>query len=122
MELSPRVRAAIEKHFAKADWPEVARLLSEYGDGSNPDGAERIHRIILRISHKDAGRVRKLVEMAKHDYRDVIVAESHPNRTYIAGLLRPGPNAKWCFYVTEAGLIESLEEGRRHRDWRPVHG
>lgn len=34
-----------------------------------------------------------LVEAAKRDYRDVIAWASHPQRTYIVGLLRPGPNA-----------------------------
>ncbi|HTR35614.1 MAG TPA: YciI family protein [Bryobacteraceae bacterium] len=110
MELSPRVIAAIEKYFAEADRPEVARLLSEYGDSSNPDGAERIHRIILRISRKDVGRVRKLVEMAKQDYRDVIVAESHPNRTYFAGLLRPGPNAKGGFLSLKLASLEAWKK------------
>ena len=97
MDLSPRVLAAVEKYFSEPDRAEVKRLLSKYGDEVHQLEAERIHLVILRISQKDVQRVEALVNMAKRDYRDVIMAEAQPNRTYVVGLLRKGPNATESF-------------------------
>ena len=77
MDLSPRVLAAVEKYFSEPDRAEVKRLLSKYGDEVHHlVEAERIHLVILRISRKDVQRVETLVNMAKRDYRDVILAEA----------------------------------------------
>ena len=98
------------KYFPEAEQPEVARLLDECSESVSPDGAERIQLVILRISRKDVNRVRTLVEMAKRDYRDVIVAESHPNRTYIVGLLRRGPNATSEFISLKLASLEAWKK------------
>ncbi len=110
MDLSPRVRAAIERYFQPAEQAEVAGMLSELGENASPDGAERLQLIILRISYQDVKRVRVLMDMAKHDYRDVIVAESHPNRTYIVGLLRKGPDATSEFVSLKLASLEAWKK------------
>jgi len=110
MELSTRVTAAIEKHFPEAERAEVARVLSDYYEGATREGAERIHLTILRISRKDVNRVRMLVDMAKHDYRDVIMAESHPSRTYWVGLLRRSPGDLGGFAHLRPESLEKWKE------------
>ena len=83
--MTERVAAAIEKYFSVEDRADVAALL----EGQN----ERIQLAILRLSRREAARVRSLVEAARRDYRDVLMWESEPTRVYIVGLLRSGPNA-----------------------------
>jgi hypothetical protein len=87
MTLTPRVTAAIEKYFSGADRTAVAEALAAC------KGSERLHLLILRLCRRDLGRVRKLVKMAQHDYRDLYMMESQPMRKYIVGILRHGPNA-----------------------------
>jgi hypothetical protein len=91
MTLSARVQEAIARHFAGPDRDAVAEALATYSAG--PERPERIHLLILRLSRRDVGRVRKLVAVARRDYRDLIVMESNPTRKYIMGLLRRGPAA-----------------------------
>ena len=93
MSLSPRIVAAIEKYFPESERATVAELLAGY-TGSAREGSERIHGLILRLSRRDVERVRELLRIAQHDYRDLIAMESNPTREYIVGLLRRGPNAK----------------------------
>jgi hypothetical protein len=108
MELSPKVTAAIDKFFPEAERPVVAELLSSYGERSHEREAERLHLLILKMSRREVGRVRSLVEAAKQDYRDVIMWASQPSRTYIVGLLRKGPN----FSRGDTLKLSSL------RDWK----
>jgi uncharacterized protein YciI len=91
--MTARVTAAIERHFAEADRAAVAELLAGYV-GESEQGTERIHLLILRMSRRDVERVRSLLDAARRDYRDVILWEAQPTRTYIVGLLRRGPNAQ----------------------------
>jgi hypothetical protein len=93
MELTPRVTAAIEKYFPQADRAAVVELLAAYGDDPRVKGHEHMCLTILKLSKGQAARVAHLVEAAKRDYRDVMMWASNPQRTYIVGLLRPGPNA-----------------------------
>jgi hypothetical protein len=92
MTLTPRVKEGVARHFAGPDRDAVMEMLPTYSGGS-PEGDERIHLLILRLSRRSVDRVRKLLEIARRDYRDLIAMESNPTRTYIVGLLRPGPNA-----------------------------
>ena len=110
MELSPKVRSAIEKHFAEGERAEVARLLADYGEGTTSEGAERIHLTILRISRRDVNRVRTLVDIAKDDHRDVIMAESHPSRTYFVGLLRRTPGDLGGFAHLSSESLEAWKK------------
>ena len=91
--MTARVKAAIERHFPEQDRAAVAELLAGY-EGENPQGAERIQLLILRMSRRDVERVRSLAAAARRDYRDIILWEAQPTRTYIVGLLRRGPNAQ----------------------------
>jgi hypothetical protein len=93
MELSPKVVAAIDKFFPEQERPAVADLLAQYGDASYEREAERIHLLILKISRRDVDRIRRLVQAAKRDYRDVIAWASQSTRRYVVGLLRDGPGA-----------------------------
>lgn len=92
MSLTPRVTAAIQKHFPETEQTAVAELLAGY-NGRTPDGAERIQLLILRLSRRDIARVQKLLKVAQDDYRDLFLMESNPMRKYVVGLLRKGPNA-----------------------------
>ena len=85
MEPSERIRAEIERRFAEPDRAAVRSLLSSIE-------GERLQGSVLRLSRGKLKRVEELIEAAKRDYRDVIAWASQPTRTYIAGLLRKGPN------------------------------
>jgi uncharacterized protein YciI len=94
MQLSPKVTAAIDQFFPEADRPAVARLLATYGDARHETETERVHLLILKASSLDLKRVRLLVELAKQDYRDLIMAATQPLRVYIVGVLRDGAGIK----------------------------
>lgn len=95
MKLSPRVTACIDRFFPDAERDDVAAMLAELSEGSTEAGAERLQLLILKISRRQARRIRSLVDAAKVDYRDVIAAATQPSRTYFIGLLRTGPNGRF---------------------------
>ena len=80
--LSPKVLAELERTFALADQSRVAELLGQYGG----KGAERVHTVILRLADGDPNEVAALVEKAKYDYRDVLMAERSTKEKVVAYL------------------------------------
>lgn len=80
--LSPKVLAELERRFVLADQSRVAELLGQYGGKS----AERVHTVILRLADGDPAKVAALVEEAKSDYRDVLMAERSTKEKVVACL------------------------------------
>lgn len=78
-ELSANVLAALDEKFSAAERDEVAKLLREFHWTLQSDVDERIHLDILHAA-ADLDRVRKLVNLAKRDWRDLIMATEYELR------------------------------------------
>jgi hypothetical protein len=70
--ISDYIEHLIAERFSGTEQQEVRQLLLEYGTRDSQAGADRVRREILVKSGGDIARVRKLVELAKRDYRDVL--------------------------------------------------
>ncbi len=75
-ELSADVLVALQEKFAGDERNEVTNVLREFHWKLQPSVDERIHLNILHAAN-DLECVRKLVELAKRDWRDVIVATEY---------------------------------------------
>ncbi|HEX7897341.1 MAG TPA: hypothetical protein VF950_06250 [Planctomycetota bacterium] len=69
--LSTKTQEAIPKIFP-TNVDEVSRLLLD------ASGVERVHANILALSWGDMAKLRELAEIAKTDFRDVVVVEECP--------------------------------------------
>jgi hypothetical protein len=58
--------------------PEARRLLNEYGGETWHREAERVRLAALRIAGGDLEKLRRAIEVAKSDYRDVLMAAEYP--------------------------------------------
>ena len=74
--LSSSVLAALQEKFSGAEHHEVANALREFHWKLRPSLDERIHLNILHTAN-DLERVRKLVDLAKKDWRDLIMATEY---------------------------------------------
>ena len=72
-ELSPRVAALIGKIFAAADATRIREMIQEFHWAPEPLIDERIHLDVLEICGGKIEKTRELVELAKVDWRDLIV-------------------------------------------------
>jgi len=79
-ELSRRVTALIEEIFPPADRPRIRELIGEFHWSLGPAFDDRIHLDILEICGGKAERARELVELAKIDWRDLIMAAEYEVR------------------------------------------
>jgi hypothetical protein len=79
-ELSQRVTALIGEIFPPADAPRIRELVREFHWSLGPAFDDRIHLDILEICGGHAEKVRELVELAKVDWRDLIVAAEYEVR------------------------------------------
>ncbi len=64
--------------------------------------SEPVAIAVIRLSRGRAARIPGLLQHARRDYRDVLAWVQQPSRTYIAGVLRKGPN--WTGRVTHLQL------------------
>lgn len=87
--LSPAVVEELESQFQGEDRKIVADLLLSYGEEALEAGAERVRLDILDLCSGEVERVRKLVEMAKTDYRDLLVAAEYTGQPYLGVFRRP---------------------------------
>jgi hypothetical protein len=79
-ELSRRVAALIGEIFSPADAPRIRELVREFHWSLGPAFDERIHLDILEICGGQTEKVHELVELAKVDWRDLIVAAEYDVR------------------------------------------
>jgi hypothetical protein len=79
-ELSRRVAALIGEIFSPADAPRIRELVREFHWSLGPAFDKRIHLDILEICGGRAEKVRELVELAKVDWRDLIMAAEYDVR------------------------------------------
>src|SRR5262249_23572648 len=71
--LSEQTKAKIRERFPNADQAEAERLLLTYGADYAEPAVERIRRDILEICGTSLDEVRRLVALAKGDFRDLIL-------------------------------------------------
>jgi len=79
-ELSQRVTAFIREIFPPADVPSIRELVREFYWSLGPVFDDRIHLDILEICGGNAEKVRELVELAKLDWRELIMAAEYEVR------------------------------------------
>jgi hypothetical protein len=79
-ELSQRVTALIGEIFPPADAPRIRELVREFHWSLGPAFDDRVHLDILEICGGKAEKVRELVELAKVDWRDLIMAAEYEVR------------------------------------------
>jgi hypothetical protein len=78
-ELARNVLQALEEKFSGQDRDEAARVLREFHWKLRPEIDERIHLDIIHAA-ENALRLRALVELAKKDWRDLIVATEYESK------------------------------------------
>lgn len=71
-KLSPDVMVTVERQFAPEHQGTVTQLLATYGQRSFERDVEPVHKAILQLASGDVERLRRLVDLAKRDYRDVL--------------------------------------------------
>jgi hypothetical protein len=76
-ELSQRVAALIEKIFSAADVPQIRGMIREFHWAPQPLIDERVHLDILEICGGKMEKVRELVDLAKIDWRDLIMVAEY---------------------------------------------
>lgn len=75
-ELSPEVLRALQEKFAAPERHKIAETLREFHWKLVDDVDQRVHLNILHAA-EDLERVRKLVDLAKQDWRDLIMATEY---------------------------------------------
>jgi hypothetical protein len=76
-ELSKRVAALVEKIFPSADAAQIRGMIREFHWAPEPLLDERIHLDILEVCDGKIEKVRELVELAKIDWRDLIMVAEY---------------------------------------------
>jgi hypothetical protein len=76
-ELSELVRRAIQAGFSPPDCERVEQLLLRYGENGAEREVERVRLDILEICGSNVNEVERLVNLAKTDFRDLIVAAEY---------------------------------------------
>jgi len=81
VELSTLTKQHVTALFGSSDWAEAERLLaSECGENlplvnsPTPSGLERLRFAAIRVSGGSLPRLRDAIELAKSDWRDLLVA------------------------------------------------
>ena len=79
-ELSPRVRKLIEEIFPHAEQQRIRELIREFHWPLEPLVDERIHLDILEVCGGKMEKVRELIDLAKTDWRDLIMTAEYELR------------------------------------------
>jgi hypothetical protein len=84
--MSPEVRKKLEALFPQEHWPAAITLLeTECGenlpliDKQGVEGIERVRCAALKLSEGSLPKLQRAVEIAKFDWRDVLVAAGFGN-------------------------------------------
>lgn len=78
MQAPCAVELAVREAFPDADHAAVMQLLNSYGTESHERERERVQLTIVKICQGDLSRLAYQVEIAKIDYRDILVFASRP--------------------------------------------
>lgn len=103
------VESKVRTLFSIAIVPEVLNILNEYQAFSDQHSA-RVQLAVLRLSGSDLEKLREQVNLAKLDFRDVIVPAEDP------GILRLGMGAWYALSDDEKEKL-SNEDHKQYMDW-----
>lgn len=73
-KLTKAVKAKLETKFPSSEQEQAAALLLQYTFGRE---IERVHLDALEVCESSLVKLRKLVELANQDYRDLIMAAEY---------------------------------------------
>ena len=95
MQLTPTVSAADVERVVRRDFPaervaEVWAILNEYGSEGWQRELDRVRLAALKLAAGDMEMLRRHIETAKQDYRDVLAYAEHPG--YMSRV--PGPGTR----------------------------
>jgi hypothetical protein len=120
VELSPRTKHHVTALFGSSDCAEAERLLaSECAENlplvrnPTPSGLERLRFAAIRLSGGSLPRLRDAIELAKTDWRDLLVASDFAHDV--------GAPERWQPRRLEPAMVESWigdEAGMAHG---PIH-
>jgi hypothetical protein len=68
----------IRRDFSPSRHNAILKMLQEYGSQKWHEEVDRVHLAILKLSDKKFDKIKKYVEIAKTDYRDVIAPAEYP--------------------------------------------
>lgn len=98
--LSSDAEERIERMFSPEQREEVSRtLIDECGNnlpfckGLSPEALDRLRFSVLKLSEGDMPKLRKAMELAKQDWRDLLVAAGFAND--VTAHRRWMPERKW---------------------------
>lgn len=96
---TPRVsRADVERialrDFSSASLVEVLAILDEYGAEDHHREKDRVQLAVLKLSGGNRERLRREIEEAKCDYRDVLSPAEYPTYPWDAHKLPPEERKK----------------------------
>jgi hypothetical protein len=84
--LTEFIRVRAEALFRGSELEEASRLLTNecannlpFHDDSSPESLDRIRAAALKISEGDLGKLQEAVDLAKIDWRDVLVGADFGN-------------------------------------------
>lgn len=75
------VLAKVAHYFPNHAQEEIMKILDIYGEDSSEKGRARVQLAILKLSGGDLDQVRKNVELANGDFRDVIGWAEYPEES-----------------------------------------
>src|SRR6266850_6116422 len=78
-----QVEAAVGATFPGADAKPILAILDEYGVEPYERERDRVQLAILNLSEGDPAKLRYFVDIAKHDYRDVLFWSDSPEEAKI---------------------------------------
>ena len=123
VDLSPATRQHVAALFAPAEIPEAEALLARecadnlplLGDPITPQGLERLRFAALRLSGGRLGRLREAIQVAKSDWRDLLMGagfahDVHAHRRWRPRLLDAPTIQRWMAGILPEGVALRLED------------
>ena len=72
------VERIVRRDYPEEKYNEIFEMLNEYGIEDWERETIRVHLAILKLSNKDFYEIHKCVDIAKKDYRDVLLWAEYP--------------------------------------------
>ncbi len=72
MEIADSTVAVVRDTFAEEQVPVILALLREYGTEEFHHEPDRVHRAIVKLGQGRVDHIRRYLNVAKADYRDVL--------------------------------------------------
>lgn len=60
---------------------DVVEILENYGKENHEQEASRVKLAVLKLANTDINEIRKYVDMAKQDYRDILAWAEYPRQS-----------------------------------------